>query len=347
MPGLEPYAKKPLPNYPVVPLRSDEINVAACQMTTRRVDPLDPGPVIKENLDRLCWLIDMGQRQGRLDLMVFPEFTLQGSASGLWTRADFQRLAIEIPGPETEIIGRKAKAYNCYIAVSCYTQQSDWPGHYFNASFIVGPGGEVISHHWKAHYDPGLLEQATSVHDVLDEFVERYGWDAVWPVARTDIGNLGHYTCSEGFAPETPRVYAMQGAEIIAWSLTGGGGREEARYIAQTYFSRSDLYGIQCDAALRPPDDYMFESAGCGLSYIFTNNGLVLSQAYFPHEIIVRATIPIASYRKKHSIPVIRQELYAPMYANYTGKYPPNLYAAYLPEDPLDGVNYARRQARW
>lgn len=336
-----------MPNYEVVPLRSDEITVAAVQMTTKTVDPKNPKPIIKENLEHLLWLIDVAQDEGHVDLLCLPEFSLQGTMAGVWTREDLLRIAIELPGEETELIGQKAKQYNCYIVVSCYTKEKDWPGHYFNASFIIGPGGEIISHHWKAHFDPGLLEQATSVHDVLDEFVERYGWDAVWPVARTDIGNIGHYTCSEGFAPETPRVYALKGAEILVWSVTGGGGREEAKNIGETYFSRSDVYGILADAALRPPNGYRYECTGSGLSYIFANTGLLLAQAHFPHEIVIRANIPIASFRKKHSIPVLRQELYAPVYAEYEGKYPPNMYSEYLPKNPLDGLNYARKKARW
>lgn len=320
---LEPYAKKPLPNYEVVPLRSDEITVATVQMTTKTVDPKNPKPIIKENLDHLFWLIDVAQAEGHVDLLCLPEFSLQGTAARVWTREEMLRIAIELPGEETELIGKKTKQYNGYIVVSCYTKEKDWPGHYANCSFIIGPSGEVVSRHWKAHFDPGLREQATSVHDVLDEFVERYGWDAVWPVARTDIGNIGHYVCSEGFAPETARVYAFKGAEILVWSVTGGGGREETKNMAQTYFSRSDVYGIVVDAALRPPSDYAYESAGCGLSYIFANTGIVLAQARFPHEIVIRANIPIASFRKKHSIPVLRKELYAPVYTEYEGKYPP------------------------
>jgi predicted amidohydrolase len=347
MPGVEPYARRPLPNYETVPLRSEEITAAAFQMTTKRVDAKAPAPVIRENLERAGWLIDVAQRQGRIDLCVFPEFTLQGSASAYWTRQDVLKLAIEVPSPETEYLGKKAKQYNCYIALSSYTRQKDWPDHFFNASILIGPSGEVLSHHWKAHFDPGLLEQATTVHDVLDEFVARYGWDRVWPVVRTDIGNIAHYTCSEGFAPETARVYAFKGAEIICWSLTGGGGREDAKAHGMIYFSRNDVYGIMADAAQKPANDYMYEGAGCGLSYIFANNGVVLAQSVFPHEIVVRATIPIGSFRRKHSIPVLRKEIYAPCYQQYEGKYPPNLYSKYLPADPVDGINYARKNARW
>lgn len=348
MPDLiEPYAKKSLPNYEVVPLRNNEITVAALQMTTKTVDAKNPKPILKENLEHMLWLVDAAQRRGPVDLLCFPEFTLQGTAASVWTREEMLRIAIELPGEETELIGKKAKQYNCYIVVSCYTKEKDWSGHFFNASFMIGPSGEVIQNHWKAHFDPGYLEHATSVHDVLDEFVERYGWDAVWPVARTDIGNIAHYTCSEGFAPETPRVFAFKGAEILVWCLTGGEGREETHNIGQTYFQRNDVYGILIDAALRPPSFYAWETSGCGLSYIFDNAGRTLERAHLPHETVIRATIPIAAFRKKHSIPVLRKELYAPVYADYVGKYPPNMYSEYLPKDPLDGINYARKKARW
>jgi len=344
---MEPYHKNPLPNYEVLPLRSEEISVAALQMTTKTVDPKNPRPVVKENLEHLLWLIDITQEQGPADLVCLPEFTLQGSAARLWGREDMLRLAIDLPGEETELIGQKAKEYNCYIIVSSYTKEKDWPNHYFNASFMLGPSGQVISNHWKAHFDPGYLEQATTTHDVLDEFVERYGWDAVWPIARTDIGNISHFTCSEGFNPETYRAYAFKGGEILVWSLTGGGGGSEVQYLGHAYYGRNDVYGVSANAALRPAHIYSPEVAGSGLSYIFENTGRVMAQTYVPHEYIIRATIPMASYRKKHTIPVLRQEIYAPVYANYVGKYPANLYSKYLPEDHVDGLNYARKEARW
>ncbi len=348
IPKVEPYNRKPLPNYEVVPLRSEWITVGAVQMKTYNVDPENPGPILKKNLDHMLWLIDTAQRRGHIDLLAFPEFSLQGTAQGVWTREQLLRIAIEVPGEETEIIGQKAKQYNCYIVVSCFTKQTEeWPGHFFNASFLIAPNGQVISHHWKAHYDPGILEIGTTVHDVLDEFVKRYGWDAVWPVARTDIGNIGHYTCSEGFAPETARVYAFKGAEILVWSATGGMGREEARAIGQTYFRRQDVYGIQLDAALRPENDYAPEMAGSGLTYIWDPAGICLAEAHYPHETILTASIPIGAFRKRHSIPVLRKELYAPEYDRYEGKYPPNMYAKYLPKDPSDGINWARKNARW
>ena len=106
-PQMEPYYKKPLPNYPVAPLRFEDIMVAAVQMRSMKVDPADPRPVLQENVEHICWLIDVAERRDQVHLLVFPEFALQGSAIGMWSREDFLRLAIEIPGPETEKIGKK------------------------------------------------------------------------------------------------------------------------------------------------------------------------------------------------------------------------------------------------
>jgi len=352
---MEPYYKAPLPNYETAPLRFDDIMVAAVQMRSKKVDHQDPAPVIKENVDHICWLIDVAERAQQVHLLVFPEFALQGSAIGLWNREDFLRLAIELPGPETEQIGKKAREYDCYIVMAGMTKEPDeWPGHFFNTSFIIGPDGNVIHKHWKAHADPGGLEYATTCHDVLDEFVKRYGWDAVWPVAKTDIGNIATFICSEGFVPETGRVFGLKGAEILCRCIAGG-NRHYASGLAgdpgltmQAYCMGSGIYGIFCDSAIIVnPEPYSTEDIGCGQSRIFNPTGRQIAEARSTHEQIIPAPIPIAAYRKTHSLPPLRQEIYAPMYNQFVGKYPPNLYSEYLPKDAIDAANYARRKARY
>ena len=80
---------------------------------------------------------------------------------------------------------------------------------------------------------------------------------------------------------------------------------------------------------------------------IVDNVGRILKQATAECETVVSDTIHIALLRKTHSIPPLRQELYLPEYSAYKGKYPPNMYADYLPKDDKDAVDYARRKARW
>lgn len=80
---------------------------------------------------------------------------------------------------------------------------------------------------------------------------------------------------------------------------------------------------------------------------IVNNVGRILKQATAECETAVADNIPVALFRKTHSIPPLRQELYLPEYTQYQGKYPPNLYVAYKPKDDTDAVDYACRKARW
>ncbi|MEW6141671.1 MAG: nitrilase-related carbon-nitrogen hydrolase [Chloroflexota bacterium] len=351
-PKIVPYEKKPLPNYEVVPLRSDAITVAAVQMTASKVDPRNPKPGIRKKLAHIIDCIDLVQARQHIDLVCFPEFSIQGSACRIWTRKDILRLAIEMPGEETELLGKKAREYNCYIEMAGYTKEKEWPGHFFNCSFLIAPNGKVIHRHWKAITSQGMLEIATTVHDVLDEFIERYGWDAVWPVARTDIGNIATFICSEGFIPETARAFAFKGAELLVRSIGGGAvyGMPtvgDPMFTMRAYSMFNNTYGILCNNAHGQTDFYSFEESGAGETMIIDNTGEVMQRAKSPNETAVYAVIPIGVFRKKRSIPVIRKELYAPVYEQYVGKFPPNLYLKYLPKDHLDGLNYARRNARW
>jgi len=352
---MEPYSKKPLPNYEVVPLRQDNITVAAVQMRSKKVDAKNPAPILNENVDRICALIDITNKTKTADLLVFPEFALQGSAIGLWNREDYLRLSIEMDGPEVGKIGEKCKEYGCYVVMAGMTKETkEWPGHFFNTSFIIGPKGNVIHKHWKAHGDPGANEYATTVHDVLDEFVKRYGWDAVWPVAKTDIGNISTFICAEGFVPETARVYGLKGAEIICRCIAGGnrhytmGTAGDPAITMQAYCMGSGIYGVYCDCALVVnPEPYSPEDIGVGGTKIFNDTGRQIAESRSANEQIITAPIPIANYRKQHAIPVLRQEIYAPVYQNFVGKYPPNMYSEYLPKDAVDAMNYARRKARY
>jgi len=60
----------------------------------------------------------------------------------------------------------------------------------------------------------------------------------------------------------------------------------------------------------------------------------------------VGAQIPIAAHRKYRSIPVLRNELYAPGYLK-PSKYPKNMYIDYQPKDMQDSMRYIKEKAQW
>jgi predicted amidohydrolase len=181
-----------------------------------------------ENVKRINEFMDTAVMVGAWEgfpvrLVVIPEMAIQGMVANTpGNRKEEARFAVEIPGPETDELGKKAKELDTYIAAELYmVRDDDFPDRYYNVAFIVSPQGEVIYKRYKATsdaYEGGMLGNSNP-HDVWDEFIQKKGngdvMEAIFPVARTEIGNIGIAICHEGVYPEVVRGLAMNGAEII------------------------------------------------------------------------------------------------------------------------------------
>ncbi|SDS17088.1 nitrilase-related carbon-nitrogen hydrolase [Microlunatus soli] len=181
-----------------------------------------------QNVKRINEFMDTGAMVGAWEgapvrLVVIPEMAIQGMiANTPGNRAREAQFAVEIPGPETDELAKKARELNTYIAAELYmVRDDDFPDRYFNVAFIIDPRGEIVYKRYKATsdaYEGGMLGNMNP-HDVWDDFVEKKGngdvMEAIFPVARTEIGNIGIAICHEGVYPEIARGLAMNGAEII------------------------------------------------------------------------------------------------------------------------------------
>ena len=350
------------PHYETVPLKYDEIRVACVQMNPKPVSLENPSEGINANIEHMCYMIDMANtwppRPGGVQLIAFPEFAINGMDTS-WSRKKIIDTVISLPGPETERLGEKAKEHDCYICFANYSTDPEWPGHIFNMSVIIGPDGTIIHKHMKAAQGfTGSFEWATTVHDILDEFVERHGWDAVWPVAKTPIGNIGTYVCSEGFLPETARALTMNGAEILIRSTANNAGEPfngEYAYLgnpalaARVDSGSNHVFGIFANStgsSIKFEGMPFPENGQGGHSMIIDQYGFVMSQTGDSREEIIYATLPIASHRKKHELPMLRKELYAPMYENCFSPIPPNLLSEHLPKDHLEALDWSLKHKK-
>lgn len=125
-------------------------------------------------------------------------------------------LTVEILGPKTDLIAKKAKEMNVFVAAMLYEYDPDWPERYFNTMFLINPKGEIVVKHKKMNI-PLAMSINVSPHDFYNEYVERFGdsLDTFYPVARTEIWDIGFCICTEGWFPENFRALAMNGAEIV------------------------------------------------------------------------------------------------------------------------------------
>lgn len=332
--------------YDTVPLAKDEITLCAVQSRVRAVDARNRDATLQQNLDHMLGLIDAANGwMGPKDIVFFHEFPLTGFDSR-WRREDLLKVAIEIPGPETEAIAARAKRYGCYVVFGSYARDPSWPNHVLSITTIIDNEGRIAGRHWKARNLKGLFGRfevfTTTIYDVLDEYVERYGIDEVVPVTRTPLGNL--CTTSTQLEPEIIRAFALKGGEIMLRTATAGFDE----YDIQANARYNNMYtAIVNNAVSTSPGPGQFEDVRAGGTAIYGPDGRVLARANSVNEGPVLARIPIRAFREKRRIPNIHAALYRDLYAKYVEPYAPNLFSAYQPTDGMDSARYLADKRRW
>jgi predicted amidohydrolase len=327
--------------YETVPLRQESINVSAIQSRVRSVDVKNLKATMEANLAHVLKLIDYAQGSAeewggerlwgaKQDLISMHEFPIQGFQP--WTRTELNKVALELPGPQSEAIGERAKRYGCYITFGCYAKDPDWPRHVINMSVIVGPDGNIVSKQWKARNILGLFGEGaligTTVYDVLDRYVEMYGWDATLPVARTDIGNIA--VTAVGMEPMLYQCLALKGAEILVLSVTGGSNADSAMATARA----NRIYTLGVGNAVSPDNVGFMDAAGAEDegTVIADPRGSALSRTSNHHEDVASARIPVGDFRRTRRFPEVPMALLLPVLEQYQPKFQPNTFLNELPE---------------
>ncbi len=348
-------AEKFSADYEKVPLRSDEVKVCVVQSRVKMINDDDPAQGVKDNLQHMIALLDMAQMRDRKDLVVFHEFPI-GGFNFMWNREQVRKIVLEIPGKETEIISERCQKYNCYVEFGCYAKLADWPNHFFNMGVIIGPNGDIVLKRWKTRNLAGL-GFSTTIHDVLDEYIERYGADALFPIARTDIGNLG--IIPEVLEPELGRAYSMKGAELMIRYMTLGSGQWRIKPLAwvgntghdsfivdlQAQCMAGHFFGIFINDAITTEKEAL--SRGQGHSCVINADGQIMIEAASEVETMVTATLPMASYRKVHQIPNFPKEIYQHIHQEYIPKYPANSFQKNMPNTNVEAVQHYSDISRW
>ena len=156
-------------------------------------------------------------------LVVLPEYLFQSYPVRIGI-ADFAALAAFAPdGPEYEAIGKLAELLGVYLSGNVYESDGNFPGFYFQASFVAAPSGEIVLRYRRLN-----SMFAPTPHDVWTKYLDIYGLDAVFPVANTDIGRLACIASEEILYPRNrPRPRAARRGNLPAFLFRG---RRSARH---------------------------------------------------------------------------------------------------------------------
>jgi predicted amidohydrolase len=171
------------------------------------------GLVVKRLLDLL------GQAQGRgCDLVVFPELALTTFFPRWWMAdqaeidAFFER---EMPGPETRPLFDEAARLGIAFCLG-YAELIREGGalRRYNTSILVDRAGRLVGKYRKVHLPGHAEHEPWRPFQHLEKRYFDVG-DLGFPVWRALGGVLGMCICNDRRWPETYRVMALQGVEMI------------------------------------------------------------------------------------------------------------------------------------
>jgi predicted amidohydrolase len=312
---------------------------------------------ISVNLEHVSHLIKAASWLSSLDLPVrliaIPEGALQGFNDEVLDldHEEFAReCAIDVPGPETEYLGKLARQWNTFLMAQAKARHPEFPGRFFNVGFILNPEGDVILKHHKVV--PLLpVEHSVTPHNVWDRWVELYGrgLDAFYPVADTQIGRLGFLMANEGSYPENARGLAMNGAEVVYRGPYPhphtGNGLFEIQNRARAL--DNNLYLIACNVGtyyLNADSDVPIDTFGGGSAVIDYRGQIVGRHDYSGGSSWVAGTIDVEALRRFRAsaqwdnwLKDLTTEQYQVIYEQPV--YPKNLY---LDRAPYNHGDYRR-----
>jgi predicted amidohydrolase len=141
---------------------------------------------------------------GRPDLVLLPEFA--NIAALPQQRGTALRDAAErIPGPFCGMLAAAARQYRCYVASGLLEQEGD---HVFNAALLFDREGRLVGKQRKIH--PYWPEEPLGVSP-----------GETFEVFPTDFGVVGCMICYDSWWPESARLLALKGAELILFPNAG------------------------------------------------------------------------------------------------------------------------------
>ncbi len=199
-------------------------------------------------------------------LIVHPEMA---TTSYCWaSRTEVAPYVEPIPGPTTERFGELARRYDCYI-VAGLAEVVPATGIFYNSAALIGPGG-VVGVYRKTH--PYIAEPKWAKDG-----------DLGLPVFETPLGRIGIAICMDAIFPETTRIPALRGADVICFPTNWLGGKcPSATWIARAfengvYFVAANRYGLERGiqfsggSCIVDPDGEVLASRDTGDGIVYAN----------------------------------------------------------------------------
>ncbi len=233
-------------------------------------------------------------------LVVFPECALTGY--GFRDKAEARPYAEPLPGPASDAVAADCRELGAWAAFGLLERDGD---RLFNACALVGPSG-LVAVYRKVHL-PFMG-------------VDRFATPGDRPFAVHDLGGLrlGINICYDGSFPESARVLALLGADLIVLPTNWPAGARAGCFLPEARALENHVYYF---AVNRAGEERGFRFVG--QSRLIDYQGEALAAAGDGEEIIYGEVDPEAARRKRvvvvpgeHEVDRVgdrRPEMYGPL----------------------------------
>ncbi len=253
---------------------TDLYRIAAAQMDVQLGQ-------VAANLDTMIERLEVAAATGAR-LTIFPECSLSGYCFD--SREEAMPFAEAIPGPSCERLAAACSRLGAFAIMGMLESSGD---KLFNACVLVGPSGVVASYR-KIHLPFLGIDRFTDPGDR--------------PFAVHSVGELrvGMNICYDSAFPESARVMALDGADLIALPTNFPPGAEcMAAHVANTRAMENNVY-YACVNRVGTEREFAF----IGQSKICDPSGRPLAEALHTNEEILYADLDIQRARSKRIVRV-------------------------------------------
>ncbi len=313
--------------------------------------------IILRNLDGALALAGTRANIPSVRLVVFPEFWLTGPGGigGIQrTVRDMERMAISHGDEVFDRIGKFARDHNVYVAFQNFEVHEKLPGRVFNSAFLVDDAGTLVHTYRKNQCADvwGFLPDTTP-GSIIDQYLELFGEDALFPVADTPIGKLANMICFDNMSPEIAFGLRQQGAEVILHSSSEPHGAEGRRPWDNARQLRAYENGCYMLSAIDggehvAADSELMTYFRRGHTRIVNPDGTIQGIVDGPGPVVLRGHVDLTGLRRLRADPRTNLTIwsdpaaYAAAYGSGVG-FPSNLWAGDPYENPYLGAKELRR----
>lgn len=267
----------------------------------------------KATTEKACRLIRQAGENGA-KLVAFPEAWIPTFPH--WPRAlpkgerelsqeawiKLYQESLEIPGPETVVLGEAAKEAGCHVVIGVNERSREPGATLYNTLLFLSDEGEILGKRRK----------------LLPTYEERCCWgsggSADLPVFETSLGSLSGLICGEHHHPLLRHALAVKGEQVhIAVWPKGGQLDRAADLLSRSHALESQIYVLMACGLLSPddvPDSFSLKERTLwnvnGGSGIIGPDGEYLAGPVYNKETILYGEIdPVAILKEKWKIDTV------------------------------------------